>query len=138
MNVPAWPIPIHQTKLVMAKAQATGMLLPQTPMPVRTVYVTATTSIDFVTATKGDTVTLSGGNGRPITVRIPAGVTDGQKLKLRGKGEPSADGGEAGDLVLTVHVDKHPVFERDGLNLRVNVPVTWSSNTLSGGATVTP
>jgi len=96
--------------------------------------VTATTSIDFVTATKGDTVTLSGGNGKPITVRIPAGVTDGQKLKLRGKGEPSADGGEAGDLVLTIRVDKHPVFERDGLNLRVNVPVTFAEAAL--GATI--
>jgi molecular chaperone DnaJ len=96
--------------------------------------VTATTHIDFVTATKGDTVTLSGGNGKPITVRIPAGVTDGQKLKLRGKGEPSLDGGEAGDLVLTVHVDKHPVFERDGLNLRVNVPVTFAEAAL--GATI--
>jgi molecular chaperone DnaJ len=96
--------------------------------------VTATTSIDFVTATKGDTVTLSGGNGKPITVRIPAGVTDGQKLKLRGKGEPSPDGGEAGDLVLTVRVDKHPVFERDGLNLRVNVPVTFAEAAL--GATI--
>jgi molecular chaperone DnaJ len=96
--------------------------------------VTASTSIDFVTATKGDTVTLSGGNGKPITVRIPAGVTDGQKLKLRGKGEASPDGGEAGDLVLTVRVDKHPVFERDGLNLRVNVPVTFAEAAL--GATI--
>jgi molecular chaperone DnaJ len=96
--------------------------------------VTATTSIDFLTATKGDTVTLSGGNGKPITVRIPAGVTDGQKLKLRGKGEPSSDGGEPGDLVLTVRVDKHPVFERDGLNLRLNVPVTFAEAAL--GATI--
>jgi len=96
--------------------------------------VTATTSIDFLTATKGDTVTLSGGNGKPITVRIPAGVTDGQKLKLRGKGEPSPDGGEPGDLVLTVRVDKHPVFEREGLNLRVNVPVTFAEAAL--GATI--
>jgi molecular chaperone DnaJ len=96
--------------------------------------ITATTSIDFLTATKGDTVTLSGGNGKPITVRIPAGVTDGQKLKLRGKGEPSPDGGEAGDLVLTVHVEPHPVFERDGLNLRLNVPVTFAEAAL--GATI--
>ena len=96
--------------------------------------VTATTSIDFVTATKGDTVTLSGGEGRPIQVRIPAGVSDGQKLKLRGKGEPSPDGGAAGDLVLTVRVDKHPVFERDGLDLRVNVPVTFAEAAL--GATI--
>ena len=39
MNVPAWPIPIHQTKLVIANAQATGMLLPHRPMPVQTVQV---------------------------------------------------------------------------------------------------
>jgi molecular chaperone DnaJ len=96
--------------------------------------VAASVSIDFVTATHGDTVTLQGDGGRPITARIPAGVIDGQKLKLRGKGEPSPDGGEPGDLVLTVHVAKHPVFERDGLNLRVNVPVTFAEAAL--GATI--
>ncbi len=96
--------------------------------------VTAAVTVDFITATQGDTVTLSGGAGKPITVRIPAGVTDGQKLKLRGKGEPSPDGGEAGDLVLTVNVSKHPVFERDGLNLKVNVPVTFAEAAL--GATI--
>jgi hypothetical protein len=42
MNVPAWPIPIHQTKLMMAKAQATGMLFFQRPMPTTTVYVAST------------------------------------------------------------------------------------------------
>jgi molecular chaperone DnaJ len=96
--------------------------------------VAATTTIDFVTATRGDTVTLQGEGGRPVTARIPAGVVDGQKLKLRGKGEPSPDGGEPGDLVLTVKVEPHPVFERDGLNLKVNVPVTFVEAAL--GATI--
>jgi molecular chaperone DnaJ len=96
--------------------------------------VTAAVTIDFTTATQGDTLTLSGGGGKPITVRIPPGVVDGQKLKLKGKGEPSPDGGEAGDLVLTVNVSKHPVFERDGLNLKVNVPVTFAEAVL--GATI--
>jgi molecular chaperone DnaJ len=94
----------------------------------------ASVTITFLTATQGDTVTLQGEDGRAITARIPAGVTDGQKLKLRGKGEPSPDGGEPGDLVLTVHVTKHPVFERDGLNLKVNVPVTFAEAAL--GATI--
>jgi molecular chaperone DnaJ len=67
-------------------------------------------------------------------VRIPAGVADGQKIKLRGKGQPSPDGGPAGDIILTVNVRKHPVFERDGLNLRVNVPVTFTEAAL--GATI--
>lgn len=96
--------------------------------------VTASTTLDFMTATKGDTITLQTSEGRPIKVKIPAGVSDGQKIKLRGKGQPSPDGGPAGDIVLTVHVRKHPVFEREGLNLRVRVPVTFVEATL--GATI--
>ena len=87
--------------------------------------VTASTTIDFRTATQGDTVQLQTGEGRALSVRIPAGVADQQKIRVRGKGRPSPDGGEPGDLVLTVAVRKHPVFERDGLNLRVTVPVTF-------------
>ena len=96
--------------------------------------VVASTTLDFMTATKGDQITLQTSDGKPITVRIPAGVADGQKIKLRGKGNPSPDGGEPGDLVLTVKVRKHPVFERDGLNLRLTVPVTIAEATL--GATI--
>ncbi len=96
--------------------------------------VTASTTLDFTTAIAGDTVKLSQGNGRPVNVRIPAGVADGQKIRLRGRGEPSPDGGEAGDLVVTVTVRKHPVFERDGQHLRVDVPVTFVEAAL--GATI--
>jgi molecular chaperone DnaJ len=91
-------------------------------------------SLDFITAIHGDTVKLEQSNGRTITVKIPQGVDDGQKIRLKGKGEPSQDGGAPGDLVLTVVVRKHPVFERDGLNLRVDVPVTFSEAVL--GATI--
>ena len=96
--------------------------------------VTASTTLDFVTAIKGETIKLQPAGGAPINVKIPAGVSDGQKIKLKGKGEPSFDGGPAGDLVLTVTVRKHPVFERDGLNLRVDVPVTFTEAAL--GATI--
>ena len=96
--------------------------------------VTATTTLDFITATKGEQITLQTAEGKPITVRIPAGVADGQKIRLRGKGHPSPDGGESGDIILTVNVRKHPVFERDGLNLRVTVPVTFAEAAL--GATI--
>jgi molecular chaperone DnaJ len=102
--------------------------------PTRGRDVTARATIDFLTATKGDTIKLETADGRPITVKIPAGVADQQKIKLRGKGEPSPDGGETGDIILTVGVRKHPVFERDGLNLRVTVPVTFVEATL--GATI--
>ena len=96
--------------------------------------VTANTTLDFVTAINGETIKLQASGGAPITVKIPAGVSDGQKIKVKGKGEPSQDGGPAGDLVLTISVRKHPVFERDGLNLRVNVPVTFVEAAL--GATI--
>ncbi|GAB3127163.1 DnaJ C-terminal domain-containing protein [Glaciibacter psychrotolerans] len=96
--------------------------------------VTASTTLDFVTAVHGDQITLQTQDGRSIKVKIPAGVSDGQKIKLRGKGQPSPDGGEPGDIVLTVSVRKHPVFERDGLNLRVTVPITFVEAAL--GATI--
>ncbi|KUF07459.1 DnaJ C-terminal domain-containing protein [Leucobacter sp. G161] len=95
--------------------------------------VNATTTIDFETAVSGDTVTLQTSNGN-VKVKIPAGVSNGQKIRLRGKGEPGPGGTPAGDLMLTVTVRKHPVFERDGLNLKLKLPVTFTEATL--GATV--
>lgn len=102
--------------------------------PVPGADITATTTLDFATAIHGDTVTLQLPGGRVAKVKIPAGVKDGQKVKLRGKGQPSSDGGPPGDLVLTVTVRPHPVFERDGNNLRVDVPVTFTEAAL--GATI--
>ena len=102
--------------------------------PSRGLDVVATATIDFITAVHGDQITLQTQDGRPIKVKIPAGVADGQKIKLRGKGQPSPDGGESGDIVLTITVRKHPVFERDGLNLRVTVPITFVEAAL--GATI--
>ena len=102
--------------------------------PARGRDYTATTTLDFRTAVGGDTVRLQGPQGTPINVKIPAGVADGQKIKLRGKGEPSPNGGEAGDLVLTGTVRKDPGFTREGLNLRVAVPVTFAEAAL--GATI--
>jgi molecular chaperone DnaJ len=96
--------------------------------------IQASTTLDFLTAVTGETITLTLTNGRDTKVKIPAGVADGQKIRLRGKGQPSPDGGAAGDLILTVSVRKHPVFERDGLNIRVNVPVTFVEAAL--GATI--
>ena len=102
--------------------------------PTRGADVTARTTIDFVTATKGETITLQGEDGKPFKVKIPAGVADGQKIRLRGRGRPSLDGGETGDIVVQVTVRPHPVFTREGLNLRITVPVTFTEATL--GATI--
>ena len=62
---------------------------------------------------------------RTIQARIPAGVADGQRIKLKGKGAPGERGGPAGDLYGRIHVTPHPVFGRAGHNLTVTVPVTF-------------
>src|SRR5580700_4175377 len=67
---------------------------------------------------------------RTIQARIPAGVADGQRIKLKGKGAPGERGGPAGDLYVRVHVAQHPVFGRSGHNLTVTVPVTYSEAAL--------
>jgi molecular chaperone DnaJ len=65
-------------------------------------------------------------SSRTIQARIPAGVADGQRIRIPGKGAPGEHGGKAGDLYVRVHVRPHPVFGRSGDNLTVTVPVTIS------------
>ena len=67
---------------------------------------------------------------RTIQARIPAGVGDGQRIKLKGKGAPGERGGPPGDLYVRVHVSPHPVFGRSGHNLTLTVPVTFPEATL--------
>lgn len=62
---------------------------------------------------------------RRVKVRIPAGVTDGQLIRLPGRGEPGRHGGPAGDLFVHVRVGSHPLVGRKGANLTVTVPVTY-------------
>lgn len=96
--------------------------------------VEARTTLSFRDAVTGSTVSLRTADGRTINTRIPAGVRDGQRIRLRGKGGEGDPGAERGDLFLDIHVEKHPVFGRDGDNLTVDLPVTVAEATL--GATV--
>lgn len=86
--------------------------------------INATIDLSFREAVSGITEKLTV-NGKEITTRIPAGVNDGAKVRLRGKGHPGSAGGEDGDLVLSLRVAKHPVFSLDGRNIRVVVPITF-------------
>ena len=88
----------------------------------------ATTTISFAGSIRGTTIGLREPSGEVIDVRIPAGIRDGQKVRVRGKGGPGSGG--AGDLMVTVHVTPHPFFAREGDNLRIHVPVTFNEAVL--------
>jgi molecular chaperone DnaJ len=103
--------------------------------PMRGQDMTTSTTLDFIDGVKGTTIKLQlRGGAEPTSIKIPAGVNDGQKIKIAGKGQLSPNGGPAGDLIITVTVKPHPVFTRDGNNIRVVVPVTFAEATL--GATI--
>jgi molecular chaperone DnaJ len=69
-------------------------------------------------------------SARSIQARIPAGVKDGQRIRLKGKGSAGVNGGPAGDLYVTVHVSKHRLFGRKGDNLTLDVPISFDEAAL--------
>lgn len=87
--------------------------------------ITTSASLPFRSAVEGAMVSLTLDGTRTMKVRIPAGVHDGQKIRLRGKGQPSTTGGQPGDLVVTVNVEPHEVFAVNGQNLTITVPITF-------------
>lgn len=98
--------------------------------------IEARTTLSFKDAVHGSTVTLRRGDGQTVTARIPAGVKDGARIRLRGKGNPGDPGGQSGDLFLIVTVEPHPVFGRDGHNLTLDLPVTIAEATLGAVVSV--
>ncbi|MEN9955684.1 MAG: hypothetical protein RLY34_491 [Actinomycetota bacterium] len=101
--------------------------------PQRGADLSMSTTLDFIDGVKGTQLKVRLGSGE-TTIKIPAGVQDGQKIKIAGKGQASPNGGPAGDLIISVTVKSHPVFARDGMNLRVTVPVTFAEAVI--GATI--
>jgi molecular chaperone DnaJ len=93
----------------------------------------STATVNFIDSINGTTIKLNL-RGESVSVKVPAGIKDGQKLKLNGRGQASPNGGPAGDLVVTIKVKPHPVFTRDGDDVRVVVPVTFTEAAL--GATI--
>jgi len=70
----------------------------------------------------------STGEKQTLTVKVPAGAVDGGKLRYRGRGEYGINGGERGDLVITTKVAEHPVFKRDGADVRMELPISvWEA-----------
>ena len=90
--------------------------------------------VDFLDAVNGTTTRVTMPDGRSLDITIPAGLRDGQTMRLRGKGEPGRDGGEAGDALIEVEVAPHPLFVRKGDDIETEVPIGIDEAAL--GATV--
>ena len=106
------------------------------PSPSRGNDLKANTTLTFHQAVKGTTLSLKV-EGKAMKVRIPAGVHDGQRIKLRGKGRPGTHGGEAGDLIITVSVSAHPIFSIDDKNnVIARVPVSFDEAVLGANVKV--
>jgi DnaJ-class molecular chaperone len=91
-------------------------------------------TVPFATSVLGGEAALTlrraSGEVETIRVKIPAGIEDGKKIRLRGQGEPGIGEAPAGDILLTVHVSSHPHFRRSGNRLDVRVPVTLAEAAL--------
>ncbi len=100
----------------------------QQAKPTRGNHLKYELTVPFTTAISGGESQISirrvNGNIETLHVKIPTGIEDRKKIRLRGQGEPSPTGGPDGDILITVHVAPHPFFRRTGKRLDVRVPVT--------------
>jgi curved DNA-binding protein len=93
--------------------------------PPRGADLASDVTVDFADAIRGTTVHLKArSGGEDVKVRIPPGAGDGDRLRVAGHGEPGRGGSEPGDLLITIRVRTHPFFERDGLDLKLDLPIT--------------
>ena len=76
-------------------------------------------------------------NRKKIQVTIPAGIDDGQSIRIAGKGEPGSNGGPRGDLLVEVNVMRHAIFQREGYNLYSTAPISFAQAALGGDVRIT-
>jgi DnaJ-class molecular chaperone len=88
--------------------------------------------VDFLDAVNGTKTRITLPDGGTLDVTIPAGVSDGQVLRLKGKGTPGLGEGEAGDALIEVGVKSHPVFTREGDDIVAEVPISFDEAVLGG------
>lgn len=109
--------------------------------PRRGTDLEASLDISFLDAFTGTTTSLrlsTDGESKPreINVRIPAGVDNGQRIRIKGRGGPGHSGAPAGDLLLTCNVAAHDLFGREGKNLTVQLPITFAEAALGANIEV--
>jgi DnaJ-class molecular chaperone len=98
--------------------------------------VTYTLSVPFIEAALGAEKEISLANGKKIKVKIPTGTEDNTTLRLKGQGTTGVGGGNSGDALITVRVLAHPQFTREGINVRITVPISLKEAVLGGKITV--
>ncbi|HWE77316.1 MAG TPA: J domain-containing protein [Pseudolabrys sp.] len=91
----------------------------------------ATLTVSLADAAKGSKARVHLPTGKEIEVKIPAGITDGQQIRLKGQGWPN-NAGKFGDALITVNVASHPLFKADGADLRLDLPITLYEAVLGG------
>lgn len=97
--------------------------------------ITYTLTVDFADAVKGAKRRVVMADGKTLDLTIPAGLEDGQSLRLRGQGRPGSEGAPAGDALVEIQIAPHPQVTREGRTLRSTLPVTLAE--ALGGGTVT-
>ncbi len=88
--------------------------------------------IPFMDSVLGGKTRITLPDGGMLDVRIPQGTTDGQTIRLRGKGDPGFEGGPAGDALVTLSVRLHPLFRREGNDILITLPITLDEAVLGG------
>ena len=94
------------------------------PGPARGRDVEAAVTIDFIDAARGGRRRVSLPGGRTLEVAVPAGIEDGQTIRLKGQGAPGRDGGARGDALVRVSVAPHPTLRREGRDVVLELPVS--------------
>jgi DnaJ-class molecular chaperone len=114
--------------------------------PIPGADLTYTLTVDFLDAVNGGKRTVTMPDGQQLAITIPAGLKDGQTLRLRGKGQAGLNGGEQGDAMVTINVRDHSDFARDGDTIRSSLDITLNealsgakvrAETVSGAVNVT-
>lgn len=105
--------------------------------PRRGADVGAVLAVPLRAAVHGAEPLLDLGRGRSERVRVPAGARDGQRLRVRGRGEPGRHGGAPGDLVVTLRVERDPVYRREGDDLHADLPLSYTEAVLGCTVAVT-
>ncbi|MEM7567975.1 MAG: J domain-containing protein, partial [Pseudomonadota bacterium] len=93
--------------------------------------LTGTMRVTFAEAMLGERKRVDLG-GRVLDVNVPPGIEDGKQIRLRGQGLESNDGGPTGDALITIAVEPHPLFQRDGRNLTLDLPISLDEAVLGG------